>query len=67
LLRAIVSSSLFVVLAVATLGQLVRDRSLALMFTMFVPLLPMALIALLWDVVLLVRARGQRVDLSLPY
>ena len=37
----------------ATAGQLVRDRCLLLMFAMFVPLAPVALVALLWDVLLL--------------
>lgn len=55
LLRA-VSYSLFGLLVLGLFGQLVRDRSLLLMLAMFVPLGPVALVALLWDVLLLGRA-----------
>lgn len=53
LLRIIASYSLFGLLVLATVGQLVRDRSLWLMLAMFVPLGPVALVALLWDILLL--------------
>ncbi|HTU62114.1 MAG TPA: endonuclease/exonuclease/phosphatase family protein [Polyangiales bacterium] len=53
LLRNIASYSLFGLLVVGTAGQLVRDRSLLLMLAMFVPLAPVALVALLWDILLL--------------
>jgi endonuclease/exonuclease/phosphatase (EEP) superfamily protein YafD len=53
LLRTIASWSLFGLLVLATVGQLVRDRSLLLMLAMFVPLGPVALVALLWDILLL--------------
>lgn len=53
------SYSLLGVLALATLAQLIRDRNVGLMLLMFVPLAPIALVALVWDVVL--RGRSLRV------
>jgi endonuclease/exonuclease/phosphatase (EEP) superfamily protein YafD len=55
LLRTIASYSLFGLLVLALTGQLMRDRALPWMLAMFVPLGPVALVALLWDVMF----RGQ--------
>ena len=48
----------------AMVGQLVRDRAVVLMLAMFVPLAPVALVALLWDILLLGHALRLRWLLS---
>jgi endonuclease/exonuclease/phosphatase (EEP) superfamily protein YafD len=60
LLRTTITYSLLSALALGTLGQLVRDRAFVLMLFMFVPVLHVAVVALLWDAMLRGRALGVR-------
>jgi endonuclease/exonuclease/phosphatase (EEP) superfamily protein YafD len=64
LLRFVFSYGLLVGLALCVVSQLVRDRALPLALLMFVPILPCALVALLWDVWLRGRALQRRWLLS---
>lgn len=63
MLRILVSYSFLALLVLATLAQLVRDRALVLMLLMFVPVLPVAALAVIWDVLL--RGRSLRLRWSL--
>ena len=65
MIRAAISYFLASALAITVLGQLLRDRTPLLQLVMFVPVSPIALAALAWDVVLLGRALPVRWLLSL--
>jgi endonuclease/exonuclease/phosphatase (EEP) superfamily protein YafD len=56
LLRALFTYALLGVLAVTMLGQLLRDRTMLLALIMFVPVLPIVLVVIGWDVLLRGRA-----------
>lgn len=56
MIRASFTYALLSALTITILGQLLRDRTAALQWIMFVPVFPIVLVAIGWDVLLLGRA-----------